>query len=581
MESLEAASSSTPPARAVCANPTCDRRGEVLPADGKCPHCWSCAPVVVSPPADDERDRAASIQGDVALQRAERVSLTCIRMRVSAKPIEALRIPSELCDEAVRPAVRASSIAGAWDAMWSEPGAPLRPFHSFLAERKSATERVELVGRLLAFFARTADHRLPPVALFEDAVWANPQRDDDFVLLAGGATEESWASVAARFVFTAWAAASDTPCDAASSDDALRWLPLLRAVEPAAPPEAVALLRDALCNEGDIAWLSRAWADLPRREGEALAADVPFRYGAAQRSGRRKGSDRLLPGEYQQDRWCCARVRVGDVDATLLALADGVSTAEFGSGAVAASRAIAAIERCARETADAEGYLRVLVRAANDAVLDYGRAVRPPVDAGRDAPASTLTLALVEDTGQVTVAWVGDTPAYGWEPRRRTLVPLNFAQQGRIDAVARGVNARTARDHEDSQRLVNYLGAESCAPEVRAWRLSRGGGVVLATDGFVDGFADDRGAGRIARAERKLASQLIEACRRADHLQHASEELCVTSDAADGHDNLSVLALVAGDLPSPAAPETVARTSNGAEVSARGSRQGHWHPRSR
>jgi serine/threonine protein phosphatase PrpC len=431
---------------------------------------------------------------------------------------------------------------------------------------------------VLTFFARAETKGLSPLALFDDAVWVDPARGEDIVMLAGAPSERAWAPNAARFVFSTWTAASDVRCEANSAEDALRWIHALGAVTPAPPPEAVALLRDALCDDRDAAWLAHAWSELLTRGDDrtALEGAASFRYGAAQRAGRRKSADTLLPADYQQDRWCVIPVRARGVEATLLALADGVSTADFGSGAGAAARAIASIEDAPRDAGDdVDAYLRALVQRAHEAVCAYADATRGDAPDESHAPASTLTLALLDREGRASIAWVGDTPAFGWDPVRRTLVPLTFAHQGQYDALVRGVDARSARDHEDGKRLVRCLGGERCDPSLVTWRFGRGGGVVLATDGLVEGFAEVTHAGRVARAEREMAERFAELCGRTRHLQVACEGLCALSDELDGHDNLTVVAAFAGELPAQRERDDAARAekhrgpSNGA-LSGRG-----------
>jgi serine/threonine protein phosphatase PrpC len=98
---------------------------------------------------------------------------------------------------------------------------------------------------------------------------------------------------------------------------------------------------------------------------------------------------------------------------------------------------------------------------------------------------------------------------------------------------------------------------------------------VLATDGLVEGFAEVTHAGRVARAEREMAERFAELCGRTRHLQVACEGLCALSDELDGHDNLTVVAAFAGELPAQRERDDAARAekhrgpSNGA-LSGRG-----------
>ena len=545
----------------VCTNPKCSAHGTAVNGEGMCETCWGPSSDE-SPPVETRRQVGIDTAVDggsgraapaLNLRRAERVHEPTLRALVDGEVLTAERIPRDL-HEVVRPAIRSQRVRGGWEATWWDPAPPAIPFHLLLSSLKTSRERIAAVTDLLDFLGRIEGRRVPAFHLFDDAVWIDPARRDDFMVLAGTPSGRSWASAAARCVFSSWLAASHLVCDAATDDDALRWLHLLRAVNPPLPPDAVGLLRDAMCEEHDVAWLAGRWSDLATRSDKETVLDPspPFRLGAAQRSGRRKGPDTLLPGEYQQDRSYCARVRVGNADALLLALADGVSTADYGSGSKAATCAIAAVEAASPEFGDdVEGGLRALIARAHDAVMQYASSVRGSAPADAHGPASTLTLALVRPDGRVDLAWVGDTPAYGWSPTSASLVPLTFEQHVQLDAVIQGSDARTARETMGGTHLAQCLGAPTCEPAVASWRLSAGAGLVLATDGFVEGFASDQGAGRLARAERTLGVKLAQLCGSTGHLQVACEDLCALSDAGDGRDNLTILAAFAGRLPAP------------------------------
>ncbi|MDO9016903.1 MAG: protein phosphatase 2C domain-containing protein [Deltaproteobacteria bacterium] len=532
----------------ACRNPRCTHHGEPIRSPGPCPHCWVAVEDAPPVPAVDP---APAVDAP-PLRSALRVHQPLLSVRLSAAPVRDDALPPALRDHALLTALRFAPDRDHVRATFWEPDAPLRPFDAHLRVLASADERVSAVGRALSFLARLQDRGVAPLTLFPDALWIHPEEPDDLVLLVGPPSEASWPSTAAQFVFSAWAHAAGARCDASGAEDVLHWLPLLLALDPPVPPDAVGLLRDALCEDRPLDQLARAWRELTGRtkEVEAPAATLPFRYGAAQRAGRRKGSDGLLPEEYQQDRWCCRGVPLGADRGVLLALADGVSTADFGSGAGAAERAIAVV-RSAPPPGDCDpaGYLRDLVERANEGVREYVREVRGDAQAEDAAPATTLTLCLVEPGGRAHLAWVGDSPALGWDARRATFVPLTAPHHGELVAVVEGVEARAARGREDARRLARFLGMDGCVPSLATWTLPRDGGLILASDGFLEGFGGDSRPGRLARAERKLAAQFAAHGARADHLQVACETLCTASDEGDGRDNLTVVAVWRGALP--------------------------------
>lgn len=541
----------------VCTNAACPSP-QKLGEDGLCPTCWAKPGEARAPAADSASwtTSSESTRSSLTLQDARRVRQPLLEFLFDAPPPTDRAIGS---NSVILP-IASTREGSQWRSHYYEPASPLIPFHQQLGAMTEAADRCAWIGHFLSFLARVEEKGISPSLLSPDAVWCNPNHADDFLLLLGpqAPQDHKWGAEAVRVTANAWGGTLGLGRAEASDVDLLDWLVALMAVSPPLDAGLVGVLRDSLCDNAGAQLLSATWARAIEHERSLLACrdgiSAIVRFGLAQRVGRIKSNDALLPREQQEDRLDCRRVSFTGTDEVvmdriLLAVADGVSSCDYGSGAAAAERAMEIVSRSSPEPGESErDYLHRVLAAASDAVRAYGEAIRANAPADAEPPSSTLTLAILGSDGWVDVAWLGDSPAYKWDGSRNTFVPLCFPHSDGFESLFAGEGARAIRAREGANHLSRYLGAVSGEPSHVRFRLGENEGILLMSDGFLSGFSGTRGVGRTPSAARTLAQRFAEHQRRVGNLMKVCEDLCTESDDAGGQDNLSVVAAWLGRL---------------------------------
>lgn len=281
---------------------------------------------------------------------------------------------------------------------------------------------------------------------------------------------------------------------------AARAIPYLRTCIPLLPPSALAALDAGLHPDPErrpadgLAWLARWQTAAVTEETRAYAARNPtarLQIGYDTHVGRTK----VLLTQTNQD--CLAIATKGPL--CLLAVCDGISTANAGSGDVASSIACHMIASLWEQAlprlvsagpAEVREFLDRALRQANTAVCEAALRFAGGNLEGRVPMGTTCTVAVVHGNW-VSMAWLGDSRAYLVGPYGASLLTADENQAGeRLRAWHLGFV-----DHWDPAgfALVGYLGHfnELMRPEgLSAHHLSftmlSGESLVMCSDGVTD-----------------------------------------------------------------------------------------------
>ncbi len=225
---------------------------------------------------------------------------------------------------------------------------------------------------------------------------------------------------------------------------------------------------------------------------------------------------------------------------------DGVSsTANPDRAASAAATAAAAVLRGAVESAadaDAPLVLRRAVEAARHAAASV-----PVTETGASpaAPSTTLAAVLV-GPGTVAVASVGDSRVYWLAPGHAELVTVDDSWAE--TAIRAGADPAVAYSSPQAHTITRWLGADSddSPPPVTVLRVDCDGMIVVCSDGLWNYF---EAAGALAT--------VVDEVRGATPVEIA-RHLISAALAAGGHDNVTVVIVLAGPagVPRPASTDT-------------------------
>jgi serine/threonine protein phosphatase PrpC len=186
----------------------------------------------------------------------------------------------------------------------------------------------------------------------------------------------------------------------------------------------------------------------------------------------------------------------------LAAVADGVTTCDVGTGALASERACAAVEAAVTpdwRRADFEAQIGGVCRGAAEGLLEWALANGhgPELAAGGDLMGTTLAAAWLEGRA-ATLANLGDSRAYlvrGGRAEQLTVdgdvgtallaagvAPEDVRQAGELTGALRNCIGGCTRG-ADGQPMIQE---EFCRPALSTWPLAPGDVLVLCTDGLVD-----------------------------------------------------------------------------------------------
>jgi serine/threonine protein phosphatase PrpC len=285
---------------------------------------------------------------------------------------------------------------------------------------------------------------------------------------------------------------------------AARAVPFLRMVVPLLDPAVLAPLDAALHPEPEQrpadarAWLARWQAAARGAEARGWAsrdANARHQIGYDTHVGRMK----TLLTQTNQD--CLAVASKGPL--SLVAVCDGISTANAGSGDVASSIASHVIANLWEQAqprlatagpAEIRDFLDRALRTANTAVCEAALRFAGGSLEGRVPMGTTCTVAVLSGTW-VSLAWLGDSRAYVIGPYGASILTADENQAGeRLRSWHLGF-----ADVWDPAgfALVGYLGhfneigrAEALSAHHAAFNLQRGEHLVLCSDGVSDYVGD-------------------------------------------------------------------------------------------
>jgi serine/threonine protein phosphatase PrpC len=263
-----------------------------------------------------------------------------------------------------------------------------------------------------------------------------------------------------------------------------------------------------------------------------------------------------------EDRWGAWR----SGPASLLLVADGVSTADLGTGSIAAEEIHQlvghsehglpafeeAVARCVTDSRawsrHAEAFLGNLLLRAHARVLK--RTILLAKDRPRGSPparhpmSSTATVAFILGD-QAVIGWVGDSPAWVHSPARGIFVRVTTAQN-----VGREQEFSFSSRRSDAA-LTQTIGAcdysrEDCKyvaarirPEFVTVQLAPGDLLLLGSDGLVDGI----GAGSGQENETRFAAEVRRVAGQKKALNRLARNLIDPAENGSSHDNITVVVL--------------------------------------
>jgi serine/threonine protein phosphatase PrpC len=269
-----------------------------------------------------------------------------------------------------------------------------------------------------------------------------------------------------------------------------------------------------------------------------------------------------------EDRWGAWR----SGPASLLLVADGVSTADLGTGSIAAEEIHqlvalsryglpafeAAVSQCVAQPRDwprvAEEFLRDLLRRAHARVLKRTVALAADRPVGsppsRNPMSSTATVAFVLGD-QAVIGWIGDSPAWVRSPSRDIFVRITTAQNvGREQEFSFSSESSGAAltqtiggcDYSEVDR--KYIAAR-LRPEFVTVQLMPGDLLILGSDGVVDGI----GGSSDRDNETRFATEVCVGTEGKKPLNRLVRDLIDPAENGSSHDNITlvVLRLPTGD----------------------------------
>jgi serine/threonine protein phosphatase PrpC len=224
--------------------------------------------------------------------------------------------------------------------------------------------------------------------------------------------------------------------------------------------------------------------------------------------------------------------------AVLAAVADGISTCDIGSGALASLVATIILENRFDNGSSHEAFAQQIAAASQEGsqrVLDWAieKGYREQLAMGLDLMGTTLTVAWLE-ARQLSTANLGDSRVYlftdQWVDQLTVDGDLGTELLSRgtppEQVLRMGVVARALRTCVGGCTISNgelTVLAESCQPTVARWPIVPGDIIVLCTDGLIEEslFLEPEAAAQLIRTHRdqpaaELARRLVEA---ADSLQ--------------------------------------------------------------
>ncbi|MEN9786798.1 MAG: hypothetical protein RLZZ299_2062 [Pseudomonadota bacterium] len=385
---------------------------------------------------------------------------------------------------------------------------------------------------------------------------------DGFVLTGGGPADALARREDVRRVMRAVLAHAVGPLPSDAQLGGLELVACLGGACPSLPPEFLAVLASACAPDPehrppDAFALARVLADA--RATSEFRARAGMVRGACAAAGfdTHVGLAKSLHAQTNQDSF----VAVGEQDCALLAVCDGISQCNAGSGDLASALASRALRTHWNEHASTLGdatdarvsaWIADALTRANHAVCDGARRIAG-ADLERRIPMGTTAVVAVTRGNRVHLASLGDSRAYLVGTHGVALLTTDHNATADVirEGFARGGHTT---DGNEGWALTRFLGhfdeamqASLPAPFERTVDLLPGEWLILCSDGFTDYAADDEaGLARILRdAARKVADTAA-----GPAAMELARRLVSAANRGGGGDNVTVVALT---LTAPAA----------------------------
>lgn len=251
--------------------------------------------------------------------------------------------------------------------------------------------------------------------------------------------------------------------------------------------------------------------------------------------------------------------------ATLLVVADGVSTADLGSGSVAAEEIVQLIgtsyygrtafsDTVSNCVADPGGWaqraqelLEGLLRKAHHQIVKRTNSLareRPGRSAAEHPMSSTATLAFVYGD-QATVGWVGDSPAWIYSPTRGIVSRVTAAQnvgresEFRFESAPENASLTQTVGGCDFSPVERKYVPASLQPEFVTIQLEVGDLLILGSDGVVDGIEAASGPDN----EAKFIAEVRRQGGEKKPLNRLVRNLISPAEEGSSHDNITLVVL--------------------------------------
>jgi protein phosphatase len=239
----------------------------------------------------------------------------------------------------------------------------------------------------------------------------------------------------------------------------------------------------------------------------------------------------------------------GDGEFGLMVVADGVSTATYGSGDIASDIVVETAERAWEPLIRAYGdeqsevdpvtAVEGIMSEANERIVQYVNEQHAPFSGSAHEVMGTTALVALYQSGMITLGSVGDSRAY--LQRGSGLEQLTIDHNLWTLAVLEGLSADDALSMPRGDALARCLGTftvdeghlEAIDPggDIFQFRVDRGDTLLLSTDGLTD-FA----GGNVVASEENILSTLLSE----PNPDLACLELILLANRGGGGDNIGV-----------------------------------------
>jgi len=433
--------------------------------------------------------------------------------------------------------------------------------------QQTPSQALEILTALLGCLAQLEDVGCPTLSLDHSTVWC--QNDsDELCVWAARPYEGGWPEAASVLISQLLLLCQGMGSDQLPSAHEL--LSVLDVLLDTLPPRQLAVLERGLRGEFSNCYrLQEAFEDAAKalQPREVIGS---FERVATQLEGvekyRKRHAQHLSLDRQQEDRLYEASFSYEGQSFWLGAVLDGVSSCDFGSGAQIAEAGRRGIHNALSLLPKHEQVAELFRERGAEVILDFvqrsmEKEVRLELEELCQAegleinqpsvryPTSTMSLALIDERGALTLKWVGDSPVMILT-QPGELVKLCQPHTELLKRVSDGDELEYALSSESASSLTSDLSSLSLGfsdqVEHRSAQLLPGETLLLCSDGLIDGFKVDQRKGSEARALQAIEAFIEEQQQANDEhnisLYRLVKGLGFEADRRRGVDNISLLA---------------------------------------